>query len=51
MATSARIGDARSSWETGKISVVNDLASEFGCAVGMTTKEYVATIIHAQRNK
>jgi hypothetical protein len=51
MAKSARIGDARSSWDTGIISVVNDLASAFGCTVGMTTKKFVATIIHAQRNK
>lgn len=42
--TSARIGDARSAWDTGVLSVVNSLAERVGGSVGMTCKEYVAVL-------
>jgi hypothetical protein len=42
--TSARIGDARSIWDTGIISVLNAFAEEKGGRVGMTSKEYVAAL-------
>ena len=42
--TSARIGDARSVWDTGVLSVVNSLAERVGGRVGMTSKEYVAVL-------
>ena len=40
-AYSARIGDARSSYETGVISAVNDAAASFGIRVGMSARAYV----------
>lgn len=46
--TSARIGDARSMWNTGFISVVNPLAERIGGKVGMTSKEYVAALQAAE---
>ena len=39
-AASARIGDARSTWETGVVSVVNDLAAERGVRAGMTVPAF-----------
>ena len=51
LAASARIGDARSTWETGIISVLNELALACGCTVGMSTKEFVGALIHAQKTK
>ena len=47
-AASARIGDARSAWETGVISCVNDLAAKAGGAVGMTTQEFVAVLLRSK---
>ncbi|TMV08302.1 hypothetical protein FGK64_20265 [Arenibacterium halophilum] len=41
-AMSARIGDARSTWEDGVISACNDLASTLGGRPGMTARELVA---------
>lgn len=39
-AASARIGDARSTWETGIVSAVNGLARECGARAGMTVPEF-----------
>lgn len=44
-AASARIGDARSTWETGVISCVNDLAAKAGGQIGMTTQAFVDALI------
>jgi len=44
-ASSARIGDARSSWETGIISHVNCTAADLGVAVGMTTRQSVDALL------
>lgn len=41
----ARIGDARSVWETGVISHINDTAAAMGAAVGMTTKAFADCVI------
>ena len=38
-AASARIGDARSTWETGVLSAVNELAAERGVEAGMTVPD------------
>ena len=38
-AASARIGDARSTWETGVLSAVGELAAERGARAGMTVPE------------
>ncbi len=48
-ADSARIGDARSMWETGVISHVNDTAAGLGARPGMTCRLFVETIIEANR--
>ncbi len=47
-AFSARIGDGRSTWEDGYISVVNDTAIKLGGMVGQSTKEFAATMIGAR---
>ncbi len=39
---SARIGDARSVWGTGRLSGCNGIARAWGAQVGMTTQEFVA---------
>ena len=44
-AMTARIGDARSAWESGLISHVNRLASEHGVTVGMTVPEFAEMLI------
>lgn len=44
-AASARIGDARSMWETGVISHINATAAALGCNAGMTCREFVETVI------
>lgn len=41
-AASARIGDARSTWETGVVSTVNQLAATMGGEIGMTAQAFVA---------
>lgn len=38
-AASARIGDARSTWETGVVAAVNDLAAKRGVRLGMSVPE------------
>ena len=40
-ADSARIGDCRSMWDTGRISVVNETAARLGVEVGMDLKQFV----------
>lgn len=46
---SARIGDARSSWETGILTHVNDVAKGLGARPGMTTQDFVAHVTAARR--
>ncbi len=43
-AMSARIGDARSSWETGTLSRVNQSAEALGAKAGMSTQEFAGLI-------
>jgi len=43
-AMSARIGDARSNWETGTLSHVNGMAEALGTRVGMTTQAFAAQV-------
>ena len=43
-AASARIGDARSTWETGVLSAVNELAAKRGARAGMTVPELAARL-------
>lgn len=50
-AASARIGDARSTWETGVLSCVNGLAAEAGAAVGMTAQAFVDGLIRSSAAK
>lgn len=47
---SARIGDARSAWETGVLSYVNLNAKKFGARPGMSTRDFVARVIEARRH-
>jgi hypothetical protein len=44
-ASSARIGDARSTWQSGIISHINEWAAFRGAVIGMTTKEFAEQII------
>lgn len=46
---SARIGDARSSWETGIITHLNKTAAACGAAVGMTAQEFADRISAVRR--
>jgi hypothetical protein len=46
-AASARIGDGRSSWESGVVSHVNAIAASAGLAPGMSVQEAVAGLIAA----
>jgi hypothetical protein len=48
-ADSARIGDARSAWETGKISHMNELAEAYGAKRGMRLPEFVDWVTRAMR--
>lgn len=41
---SARIGDARSAWETGVVSAINDAAADRGAAVGMDCRTFARTL-------
>jgi len=43
-AMTARIGDARSNWETGVLSRVNGMAEALGVRPGMTTREFAARV-------
>lgn len=47
-AFSCRIGDGRSLWDDGYISVVNDTARRYGGLVGQSTQEFVATMVAAR---
>lgn len=49
---SARIGDARSSWETGVLSHVNETAKKLGARPGLTTQDFVGLVIqrYGKRN-
>ncbi len=42
---SARIGDARSIWETGVVSTVNRLAAKVGAKPGMTAQAFVEALL------
>lgn len=44
-AASARIGDARSAWATGRLSAVNRCAAEAGAATGMSVPEFVDRVL------
>ena len=48
-AASARIGDARSAWATGRLSAVNRLAADAGAAAGMSVPEFVERILARAR--
>lgn len=41
---SARIGDARSIWQTGRLAHVNETARQAGAAVGMTAQDFAAVV-------
>ncbi|MGE0253009.1 MAG: hypothetical protein AB7N54_00315 [Alphaproteobacteria bacterium] len=45
----ARIGDARSSWETGVISAANERAHALGGKAGQTVQAFVAAVIAAAK--
>ena len=44
---SAKIGIGMSTWDTGKVSVVNESAKKIGVKVGMTTKEAADVMLQA----
>jgi hypothetical protein len=46
---SARIGDGRSTWEDGFISIVNETAARRGGLVGQSCKEFVAAMVATAR--
>lgn len=46
---SARIGDGRSTWEDGYISIVNETAARRGGLVGQSCKEFVAAMVATAR--
>jgi len=46
-ARTARIGDARSSWETGRISHLNDRARDAGVEIGMSLADFADWIVRA----
>ncbi len=50
-ATSARIGDARSTYEDGILSRVNARAAALGIAPGMTAREFVGAVRHAAADR
>jgi hypothetical protein len=45
----ARIGDARSAWETGKISRANTTAKKLGVKPGMSTQEFADAVIASRK--
>lgn len=47
----ARIGDSRSSWETGTISAANERARALGATAGMTTQDFVAAVIAGAKGR
>lgn len=48
-ADTARIGDARSSWETGRLSHLNRLAADIGGKIGMTVQAFVEILLAHHR--
>ena len=46
-ANTARIGDARSTWETGKISHLNAIAQTYGARAGMTIPAFVEWVFRS----
>ena len=46
-ARTARIGDARSSWETGRVSYMNELAREAGVEIGMSLADFADCVVRA----
>jgi hypothetical protein len=44
-AASARIGDGRSTWETGRLSAVNASGTALGGRVGMTARDFVDQVL------
>jgi hypothetical protein len=48
---SARIGDARSTWETGVLSHVNEIAKTLGARPDLSTQEFVGLVIAKHRKK
>ncbi len=47
----ARIGDVRSSWETGRISHFNTAAARLGMEVGMSLADFAEAVIRAHMSK
>jgi hypothetical protein len=45
----ARIGDARSIWQTGRLSAVNRIAEERGARIGMTVPDFAAAMRAGRR--
>jgi hypothetical protein len=50
-AASARIGDARSTWQTGVISHINERAKSLGATPGLTTRAFADLLIAATRQR
>lgn len=48
-AATARIGDARSTWETGRISRLNEQAQAYGGRPGMSLPEFADLVVKATR--
>lgn len=48
---SARIGDARSTWETGVLSHANETASKLGARPGMSTRAFADLLIEKYRKR
>lgn len=47
---SARIGDARSSWETGIVTHLNETAADLGVRAGMTAQQFATAIADARKD-
>jgi hypothetical protein len=47
----ARIGDARSSWETGILTHANETAKKLGARAGMSTQDFVALVVVSRCRK
>jgi len=48
-AATARIGEARSTWATGRLSDMNELARSLGAEIGMSVPELVDLVLHHAR--
>ena len=48
---SARIGDARSGWATGRLSEVNEIARALGVKAGLSVPQFVDLVIAGHRRK